>query len=53
MGYLDNGETVGFDIDLAKLVAEKLGVELEIKYIDWESKLFELDLMRLIVYGME
>ncbi len=43
MGYLDNGETVGFDIDLAKLVAEKLGVELEIKYIDWESKLFELE----------
>lgn len=43
MGYLDNDETVGFDIDLATLVAEELGVQLEIKYIDWDSKVFELE----------
>lgn len=43
MGYLEGGETIGFDIDLATLVAEELGVELVIQYIDWDSKVFELE----------
>lgn len=43
MGFREsNGEVVGFDVDLAKAVAEELGVELEVKAIDWTSKEAEL-----------
>lgn len=39
-GYLDEatGNYVGFDIDYAKKVCEKLGYELELKPIDWDAK---------------
>ena len=44
MGFRDDsGEVVGFDIDLAKEVAKRMGVELEIKPIDWDSKIFNLN----------
>jgi len=44
MGFRDeNNEIVGFDIDLAKAAAEKMGVEIEFQPIDWNSKEFELD----------
>lgn len=44
MGFRDdNGEVVGFDIDLAKAVADELGVELRIQPIDWDSKTLELN----------
>ena len=39
----DNGEWTGFDADMAKLVAEKLGVEIQFVEIDWDSKIMELD----------
>jgi len=39
----DNGEWIGFDADMAKIVAEKLGVEIEFIEIDWSKKVFELD----------
>ena len=39
----DNGEWIGFDADMAKIVAEKLGVEIEFVEIDWDSKIMELD----------
>ncbi len=39
----DKGEWVGFDADMAKLVAEKLGVEIQFMVIDWDRKLEELD----------
>ena len=43
MGFTDdNGEIVGFDIDLAKAVGEKMGVDVEVKPIDWDSKDMEL-----------
>lgn len=42
MGFDENGEIVGFDIDLASAVCEKLGVELEAKPIDWDAKELEL-----------
>ena len=43
MGFTDdNGEIVGFDIDLAKAVGEKMGVNVEVKPIDWDSKDMEL-----------
>lgn len=44
MGYKDdNGEYVGFDIDLAKEVASRLGLEIVYQPIDWDSKVLELD----------
>lgn len=45
MGFIDEdtNETVGFDIDLAKAVAEKLGVELVLQPISWGAKEMELD----------
>ena len=44
MGFRDDsGEIVGFDIDLAKEVAARIGVELEIKPIDWSSSILSLN----------
>ena len=44
MGFRDNsGEIVGFDIDLAKEVASRMGVALEIKPIDWSSSILSLN----------
>jgi polar amino acid transport system substrate-binding protein len=44
MGFRDeNNEIVGFDIDLAKAVGEKLGVEVEFQPIDWSAKEIELE----------
>jgi len=44
MGYYDDaGEIVGFDIDLAKEVAKRLGVEFKAQPIDWAAKEMELD----------
>lgn len=54
MGYRDeNNELVGFDIDLAKAAAEKMGVEVEFQPIDWDSKELELnsDKIQLIWNG--
>jgi polar amino acid transport system substrate-binding protein len=43
MGFRDEeGNIVGFDIDLAKEAAKRLGVEVEFKPIDWNSKELEL-----------
>ena len=44
MDYKDaNGEWIGFDADMAKLVAEKLGVDIEFTVINWDNKIMELD----------
>jgi len=43
MDYLENGEWVGFDADMARIVADELGVEIEFIVIDWNNKVFELD----------
>ena len=43
MGYTDeNGAYVGFDLDVAKEVAARLGVELALQPIDWSAKDLEL-----------
>ena len=43
MGFRDEaGNIVGFDIDLAKEAAKRLGVEVEFRPIDWNSKELEL-----------
>ena len=36
-------EWIGFDADMAKLVAEKLGVEIKFVEIEWDNKVFELN----------
>ncbi len=38
----DNGEWIGFDADMAKAVAESLGVDVEFVEIDWDNKILEL-----------
>lgn len=44
MDFLDaNGQWIGFDADMAKLVAEKLGVAVEFVVIEWDNKVFELN----------
>lgn len=44
MGYTDeNGDIVGFDIDLAKEVCNRLGLELVLQPINWDSKEVELN----------
>jgi len=44
MGFRDdNNEIVGFDIDVAKEVASRLGVELKIQPINWNAKEQELN----------
>lgn len=44
MDYKDeNGEWIGFDADMAKLVAEELGVEIQFTVIDWDNKIMELE----------
>ena len=39
----DTGEWIGFDADMAKKVAESLGVKAEFVEIDWDNKILELD----------
>ena len=44
MGFRDeNNELVGFDIEMAKAVGEKLGVEIQFQVIDWSMKEQELN----------
>ncbi len=43
MGFRDdNGDIIGFDIDLATAVCEKLGVELVLQPVEWKAKEQEL-----------
>jgi len=44
MGFVgDNGEFTGFDLDLAKEVASRLGLEYKAQPIAWDSKDMELE----------
>lgn len=44
MGFLDeNGETVGFDVDLATEAFKRIGKEVEFQPIDWSMKETELN----------
>ncbi|WP_373899463.1 amino acid ABC transporter substrate-binding protein [Haloimpatiens sp. FM7315] len=43
MGFRDdNGEIAGFDIDLAKEVAKRIGVKVEFKSVDWDGVVLSL-----------
>lgn len=39
----DAGDWVGFDADMARMLADSLGVEIEFVEIDWDNKILELD----------
>ena len=39
----DSGEWIGFDADMARIVAKSLGVEAQFVVIDWDNKIMELD----------
>lgn len=44
MGFRnENNEIVGFDIDLAKEAAKRMGITVEFQPINWDSKELELD----------
>ena len=48
MDYKDeNGEWIGFDADMAKGFAEKLGVDVDFVEIDWDKKILELDVKKI------
>lgn len=44
MGFRDKaGKITGFDIDLAKEVCKRMGVELKLQPIDWNAKILDLN----------
>ena len=43
IAYEENDELIGFDIELAKAVGEKLGLEVVFQVINWNTKVFELE----------
>lgn len=44
LGFKDStGKETGLDLDLAKVVGEKMGVDVKFQYIDWDNKVFELN----------
>ena len=48
MGFRDDkNNIVGFDIDLAKEAAKRIGMDVEFKTIDWSSKEAELNGKRI------
>lgn len=44
MDYKDGSDNwIGFDADMARVVAERLGVEVQFVEIDWDNKIMELN----------
>lgn len=43
IAYEENGQLIGFDIELAKAVAEKLDLNVTFQVIDWNTKEAKLD----------
>lgn len=43
MGFKENGEYTGFDLEVAQEVCNRLGVELEVQPINWDAKAMELN----------
>jgi len=50
----EKGNAIGFDVDLARLVAEKLGVKLDLKVVDWQGLLTGLQMGKydLVICGL-
>lgn len=43
MGFMVDNEATGFDLEIAKEVADRLGVKAVFQYIDWDAKVLELE----------
>lgn len=43
VAYMENGELVGFEVELAKAVAGKLGITAKFQEIDWDGKVNEIN----------
>lgn len=43
IAYEEDGQLIGFDIELAEAVCAKLGVTAKFQKIDWDTKVFELN----------
>lgn len=43
VAYMEDGVLVGFEVELAKAVAEKLGIKAEFQQIDWNGKVTEIN----------
>ena len=43
MDYKDGDKWIGFDADMARVVGEKLGVDVQFVEIDWDTKTMELE----------
>lgn len=43
IAYEEENELIGFDVDLAKAVCNKLCVEVKFQLINWDTKVFELE----------
>ena len=43
MTYIADGVWTGFDVEFARLVGEKLDLEVEFQMLKWERRFFELD----------
>lgn len=41
--YEENNELIGFDVELAKAVADKLGLQAKFQLIQWDNKVLELN----------
>lgn len=48
-GYLDNGVAQGIDLEIAILVCADLGVTMTPQYIDWDTKIMELNTRKVDV----
>ena len=44
-----DGKWIGFDADLSRAVAEKMGIDVEFVVIDWDNKVMELDSKKIDV----
>ena len=42
-GYMDNGVEKGLDLEIAKLVCLDLGLDFKAQYIDWDTKIMEIN----------
>lgn len=43
MDYMEDGEWTGFDAQIARKIADDLGVQIEFVEIEWDNKIFELE----------
>ncbi len=48
-----DGKWIGFDADLSRAVAQKMGIDVEFVVINWDNKFIELNSVQLTVFGTD